>query len=470
MKFQYTILCWLFFCSSTYSQIVWQQHFNEIQTDIISMFSIEADNSISMIGIENEQTLSYSFNAQKSIKSTSSFTKKLPFTPDAIYSINAQNYIIIHNHDKGLTYAQVNDKGKVAWTKEFITTAKISRIIITQSKDILMVGTKKGQMFAVLLDTNNKVVWEQLFGGSGQIYDVVEDKNGDFILVGFVDLFQSGETDFFITKMNAKGKNLWEKVLGSPEFLNEKARLVTITPQGKILIVGHRNNNIWMVQMQADNQTVTWETEVKETGFGLMPTQLVMLKDGNVLITNMAKKEDKSNLYIIQANTELMTAAKKWSASFTLETENNLNQNRLNVHFKEAGNYYRVSSNIDTDKEVQLYGKYPKGNFVYVLGLNRQGVMGIVSEPTSKGGTSKMNATIDVEMYQFLIVLVSNTPCNIQKIRNELSKEKRVITALPKVLGNRFTPFEDIQYRNSELGASTRLANQGVVAFFVQLK
>lgn len=470
MKFLHTILCWLLFYPLGYSQIVWQQHFNEIQTDIISMFHLEAENSIRMIGIENEQPLSYSFNAQKTIQKTSIFDEKLSFTPDIIYGVDDENYIITHNHHNGLTYAQVNKKGKVAWTKEFETEAKISTICVTNSKDILMVGTRKGQMFVARLDADGKTVWEQSFGGSGQIYDVVEDQQGDFILVGFVDLFQSGETDFFITKLNGEGKNLWEKVLGNPEHLNEKARLVAITPQQQILIVGHRNNHIWMMQMKPENQSITWETEIKDVDFGLVPTRLFMLDDGNVFIANRAKKSKKSHLFIVQANTELMTAAKKWSASFTLETMNGFNQNRLSVRFKETGNYYRVSSSMNDVEEVQLYGRYPKGNYVYVLGLNRQGTMGVVAEPSAKGETAKMNATIDVAMYQFLIVLVSNSPCNIHDIRNQLAEEKRVITALPRILGERFMPFDDIQYENAELGASTQLSNQGVVAFFIQLK
>jgi outer membrane protein assembly factor BamB len=470
MKIQYTILCWLIGCLPAYCQIVWQQHFNDVQTDIISMFHLNSDNSIRMVGIQDDEPLSYSFNAEKSINKASIFSDKLPFTPNIIYGIDAQNYIITHQHDKGLTYAQVDTKGTIAWKKEFTTVAKISTICVTQSKDILMVGTQKGQMFAACLDANGETLWEQSFGGSGQIYDVVEDKKGNFILVGFVDLFQSGETDYFITKLNAKGKNVWEKVLGDPEFLNEKARLVAITPQEQILIIGHRNDNIWMMQIAPQNQSVTWETEIKETGFVLEPTQLFMLDDGNVFIANTAQKGEKSNLFMIQANTELMASANEWSAQFTLEAMDGFNQRRLSVRFKETGKYYRVSSSMQNVDEVELYGKYPKGQFVYVLGLNRQGMMGVVFEPTTKGETAKMITKVDVNMYQFLIVLVSNSPCNIQDIRSQLAKEKRVIAALPQVLGKRLIPFDNIQYRNDELGAVTRMSSQNVVSFFVQLK
>lgn len=479
MKIQYTILFWLISCCPTYSQIVWQQHFNEVQIAVISMLHVDSSNSIRMVGIQEDKPLSYSFNVQKSINQTSIFNEKLPFIPNIIYGVDAQNYIIIRQHDKGLTYAQVDKKGAVTWKKEFITTAQISTICVTQSKDILMVGTQKGQMFAARLNTDGETLWEQSFGGSGQIYDIVEDKKGNFILVGFVDLFQSGETDYFITKLDAKGKNIWEKVLGDPEFMNEKARLVAITPQEQILIVGHRNDNIWMMQMAPQNQSITWETEIKEDGFRLVPTELLMLEDGNAFIANTTetiekdkkgKKDKKNNLFMFQANTELMAAANEWSSLFTLEAMDGLNQRRLNVRFKEAGKYYRVSSSMQNVDEVELYGKNPKGQFVYVLGLNRQGMMGIVFEPTSKGQTSKMTTKIDVNMYQFLIVLVSNSPCNIQEIRDQLAKEKRVIAALPKVLGKRFIPYENIQYKNDELGATTRLGSQNIVSFFVQLR
>lgn len=470
MKIQSTILCWLIGCWPAYSQIVWQQHFNDVQTDIISMFHLNSDNSIRMMGIQDDKPLSYSFNANKSINQTSIFSEKLPFTPNIIYSIDAQNYIITHEHNKGLTYAQVDKKGIVTWKKEFTTIAKISTICVTQSKDILMVGTQKGQMFAARLGVNGETLWEQSFGGSGEIYDVVEDKNGNFILVGFVDLFQSGETDYFITKLNAKGKNVWEKVLGDPEFLNEKARLVAITPQEQILIIGHRNDNIWMMQMASENQSVTWETEIKEIGFALEPTQLFMLEDGNVFIANRAKKGENSNLFMLQTNTELMASANEWSAQFTLKALDGFNQHRLSVRFKETGKYYRVSSSMQNVDQVELYGKYPKGQFVYVLGLNRQGIIGVVFEPTAKGETAKMTTKVDVNMYQFLIVLVSDSPCNIQDIRNQLAEEKHVIAALPQVLGQRFIPFDDIKYENDELGAVARMGSQNVVSFFVQLK
>jgi len=423
-----------------------------------------------MVGIHDNEPLSYSLDYQKSISSPLPFSTKMPFTPDIIYGVDVTNYIITKNTKERFIYAKMNTNSELIWKKELKTTASISTISVTTSNQILIAGTQKGQMFAALIGTSNEIIWELTFGGSGEIYDVTQDENGDFILVGYVDLFQSGETDFFVTKLNVEGENVWEKVLGEPEHLNEKARLIAITPQGQILIVGHRDEKIWMVQLSPDKQSVTWETEIKEANVALIPTCLFMLDDGNVFITNTAKKGEQSNLYMVQANTELMTSAKKWSVQFSLEALVGFNQRQLSVRYKDVNKYYRVSSNLQDVEEIQLYGKYTKGNFVYVLGLNKKGVIGIISEPELKVETEKLNVKIDLNVYQYLIVLVSDKPFDIQDIRDKLSGEKRIISALPEAIGKRLVPYENIQYENDELGASTRLNTQNIVSFFVLLK
>lgn len=471
MNLPFLVLCVLFCYFSGYGQMVWQKDFEVVKTNIISMQYLQKTNNVRMIGIEGEKVYSYAFGTEKNITSNTIFQKELPFSPNIIHALDTKNYIITKDEKRGLTYAKVDAKGNVFWQKALPTLANIKALCATESGGFLMVGTQKGQMYAVRIDAKGRVIWQETFGGSGEILDVVPTKDGSFILVGYVDLFQSGETDYFITKLDATGKNIWEKVLGNPEYLNEKATLVAITPKEQILIVGHRNDHLWMLQMSPDKQIITWETEIKKENIQLQPISILTLKNGSVFIASQAILANKSHyLSMLKLNTELMASSNDWVARFSLTPLSGRDQRQLNVRYKPINKYYRVTSNLKGVATLQLFGKHKKGYSVYVLGIHRNGTIGIIAEPQLKPIRESMTASIDLEVYQYLIVLVSDAPCNIQKIKDELTNEKRVISALPTVIGSRLIADENVYYKSDELIAYAQLGYQNIVSFFIQLK
>jgi len=122
-------------------------------------------------------------------------------------------------------YALKLDKdGNTLWSKSLGGTNKDQGygITITQDGGVAIVGKTKSfghghyDAYMIKLDTNGKILWSNAFGGisNEEAHDVTELIEGSLIVVGGTQTFGAGDFDFYLIKVSADGKKLWEKFYG----------------------------------------------------------------------------------------------------------------------------------------------------------------------------------------------------------------------------------------------------------------
>ncbi len=157
--------------------------------------------------------------------------------------------------------------------------------------------------WVVKLDAGGAIEWERTLGGKGQdiLTKVIPTKDGGYILGGSSGSDQSedkkrdcrGGLDFWIVKLDNKGKTEWETTLGGQ--YQELLRSMVITDDGGYLLGGYTNSptsddkstdnlsgDFWVVKLDKDGR-VEWERTYGGDGnddlYVLLPTQ-----DGNYIL------------------------------------------------------------------------------------------------------------------------------------------------------------------------------------------
>lgn len=78
-------------------------------------------------------------------------------------------------------------------------------------------------------EASGKILWERIIGGNS--YDkagqVVKTKEGDYLVVGSTSSFGKGNYDVLIAKVNPSGEILWQKTYG--EFLNDYGLKISVS-------------------------------------------------------------------------------------------------------------------------------------------------------------------------------------------------------------------------------------------------
>lgn len=152
-----------------------------------------------------------------------------------------------NNADRDIYVAKLSLDGKVLWEKSFggDRDEYAGGIAGTNDGGALIVATtesysKRGykDIFILRLDKDGKKIAERTIGGAkdDEAKALTRTADGNFMMVGSREVKRSGDTDFFLMKLNQNGQKIWAKTLGgtNPDILNA----VTPTPDGGIVATG----------------------------------------------------------------------------------------------------------------------------------------------------------------------------------------------------------------------------------------
>jgi hypothetical protein len=113
------------------------------------------------------------------------------------------------------------------------------------------------------LSPKGKVRWKREFaiGDHQDILSVRETLDGGYAVIGNTGFYKDGR-DFWIMKINRKGRKVWQKVYGGTEI--RKARNFDITPDGGFLVLGYTTSYdhssihqaIWVTKLRPDGEVV----------------------------------------------------------------------------------------------------------------------------------------------------------------------------------------------------------------------
>jgi hypothetical protein len=195
-----------------------------------------------------------------------------------------------------------------------ITTTGDGGILITgrtESNDGDFEGMNKGgeDIFVIKLDRDGKVLWKKLFGGSGVDWGTsITTTDGGVLITGLTtsndgdfEGMNKGDWDIFVIKLDTDGKVLWKKLFGGSK--EDMGQSITTTSDGGVLItvVAHSNDgdfkgmnkgggDILVIKLDRDGKVLwkkTFGGSERDLGSSITTTG-----DGGILITGRTSSND----------------------------------------------------------------------------------------------------------------------------------------------------------------------------------
>ena len=109
-------------------------------------------------------------------------------------------------------------------------------------------------------------VWQETYGGNDtdRAIATVALENGDIAVAGTCKSFNALQSDICVTRLNAKGKTVWRKMLGGKNM--DKASGISRAKDGSILVTGtsrsfskNRDRDIYVVKISLEGKGI-WQT------------------------------------------------------------------------------------------------------------------------------------------------------------------------------------------------------------------
>lgn len=143
--------------------------------------------------------------------------------------------------------SRINDQGDTLWVRTIGDTGQtesVSKVIIDQSDNIVVVGSAHGfsKNFIAKYDLNGQEIWRRTFGEgtTNVLNDVLEQKDGTLVAVGYLEKTPSSSSDIFLTKFDADGNTIWTKAVGD-EFRTDIARAIAPRVGKGFVIAGYNS-------------------------------------------------------------------------------------------------------------------------------------------------------------------------------------------------------------------------------------
>ena len=208
---------------------------------------------------------------------------------------------------------QLDSRGRRVWGHYLGGVKKdFANKIITTDDGYLVVGKTESyghgdyDMYAIKLNRQGKWQWYNAFGGGDDdtANDVIQTKDGGYLLVGSTNSFGLTRDDVFIVRIDKTGKRLWQRNYGG-DYADE-AYAITRSPDGGYVVVGrtesfNRRNgfDLYLFKIDAEGRLLWQRTQgggSDDVGYDIVTT-----KDGYLIVG--AKKSDHSrdsNVWVLK--------------------------------------------------------------------------------------------------------------------------------------------------------------------------
>ena len=123
-------------------------------------------------------------------------------------------------------------------------------------------GAGKKDAWLIKTDANGSEQWNKTFGGKGDdgANSVQQTSDGGYILAGYTESYGAGMHDVWLVRTDAKGNELWNRTFGGSN--NDEASSVQQTSDGGYILAGSTysygagNSNAWLIKTNANGKEV----------------------------------------------------------------------------------------------------------------------------------------------------------------------------------------------------------------------
>ena len=192
---------------------------------------------------------------------------------------------------------KLDKNATIEWNKFFGKDRKDTFEAIVETSDgfIVAAGTSKSysknnnyDIYVVKLDKSGKTIWQKTYGGDGKDYAkaMVKTDDGGVVIAGTTKSYGKGSYDFYVTKLDSEGNKVWSKTYGGEKL--DSAYGIEATSDGGFIVVGSTesygagNSDFYVVKIDALGKEQWTEVygEKKEDSF----YDVVETNDGYVLV------------------------------------------------------------------------------------------------------------------------------------------------------------------------------------------
>ncbi|WP_373029870.1 hypothetical protein [Sulfurovum sp.] len=150
------------------------------------------------------------------------------------------------NYDRDLYVAKISLEGKVIWEQSLGGDRDefAGGIARTDDGGLLIAGDSNSfgngykDVYIAKLDRDGKMISSHVIGGEKEdsAQALTRTADGNMMLVGYREPVRSGDTDFFVMKLDQNGKKIWAKTYGEDQV--DRLNAVTATADGGIVATG----------------------------------------------------------------------------------------------------------------------------------------------------------------------------------------------------------------------------------------
>jgi hypothetical protein len=167
-------------------------------------------------------------------------------------------------------------------------------------------GAGSSDVYLIKTDSSGNLQWEKTFGGieSDVGYSVQQTTDGGYIIAGETKSIGAGNYDFYLVKIDSRGKKQWEKTFGGIE--SDVGYSVQQTTDEGFIIVGSTNSfggiiGLYLVKTDSSGN-LQWEKVVGKSiwdiGYSVQQTT-----DGGYIIaghTSTSREKESFDVYLIK--------------------------------------------------------------------------------------------------------------------------------------------------------------------------
>lgn len=308
-------------------------------TQFLSAQTIEVQKNI------GEERLDYVFDAKKEDDGFLLVGSSDRIPQENVTIPNGLDYWLVKTDESGNKLLEKSYGGTKSDFLHSISSTNDGGYLLVGASDSPKSGEKTTEAFGnfdlwvLKTDLEGKIIWQKSYGGQGleQVLSVKNLADGTFILVGgsdstpvFKDENQTnsatqekieplgektapnfGSSDYWVLKIDALGKIIWEKSFGGKYY--DIAHQVLVNDKGEIYVIGNSNSesitkenpignksatlfgeqDVWILKLSKDGNVI-WEKSYGGTANDL-PNAATLTKDGKIYLAGTTESENNGN-------------------------------------------------------------------------------------------------------------------------------------------------------------------------------
>ncbi|MCO4844938.1 MAG: hypothetical protein KC427_02860 [Sulfurovum sp.] len=214
---------------------------------------------------------------------------------------------------------RMNAKGEIKWhillggKKKDVAKA----IIRAEDGSLIVLGTSKSfakrydrDIYVAKVSLEGKLIWEQNLGGKRDEYagGIAATDDGGFLVVGDSNSYGNGYKDVYIAKLDQNGKEISSHVIGGEK--EDSAQALTRTSDGAMMLVGYReldrsgNTDFFVMKLDQNGNKIWAKTYGEEQADRL--NGVTASADGGIVATGSTRsyKSAQTDMSVMKLDTE----------------------------------------------------------------------------------------------------------------------------------------------------------------------